>query len=121
MPYAPKDYAQALIAASGNEHAMQNLFKIIRKNGDWSRREKIVAAIEVATRKKSGRSLATIVSARPLTSAQSRMLEGRFPKEQFDYEHKINLEFIAGVRVEVDGESQIDSTLASSLRKVFRK
>ncbi len=117
----PNDYAQAFIAVADGKHAVENLLQVIRKNGDWSRRAKIIAAIEAAARAKSGKSLATITSARTLTSAQLHAIEERFPKEQFDYEHSINPELIAGVRVEIDGESKIDASLAFALRNMFTK
>lgn len=117
----PRDYAQAFMEVGSKEDAIANLLRVMRKNGDWSRRAKIVAAIEAGARARAGKALMGVLSARPLTAKQRAMIEEKFPENKFDTEYRVSREVIAGVRIEIDGESQIDATLASALRKMFTK
>ncbi len=117
----PRAYAEAFAVGRVSDVAIEKMVRVIRKNGDWSRREKIVAAIEAAARAHAGKSLVIVESARPLTAAQRAMIETRFPTQQFDQEYRTNPEVVAGVRIEINRESQIDATLASAIRKMFHK
>lgn len=118
---APRDYAKAVIESGVSDEKIANLIRAIRKNGDWSRRGKIIAAIEAAERMSAGKSLAVIESARQLTASQRAMIAEKFSEQKFDTEYRANPEVIAGVRIEINGESQIDTTLAATLRKIFNK
>ena len=116
----PKQYAQAFIEAK-SAVSVERLVQLIRKNGDWSRRTKIVHAIEDAWRTKLGKSLVVIASARPLTEKQRALFVEKFPEQKFDVMYRVDPELIAGVRIEIDHEHQIDSSLQMITKKMFNK
>lgn len=127
MAYTPKQYAESFVGAVTRAQgkdvdvAIQRFIALMRKNSDWSRRKKIVERIEDEWRKKEGRSLATIVSARPLTVGDRQKIRERFPEDRYDLKEEVRPEIMAGVRIEIDRESQIDATLAGIFKKMFHK
>lgn len=100
------------------EKALQGLLRLIRKSGDWPRRHKIVEACEQAWRMKNDRPLVVIESARPLGEAGLAHLKKNFPGS-YDFKEVIRPELIAGARVSINKEIEIDGSLSRVLKQIF--
>lgn len=133
MPkFSPNSYARALVSIwQENRHrSADNLLSawvnLIKKQGDWAKRKQILSAAEKMIRSIDGKKLITIESARPLSPAQRKTLESAWPKSRdgqagTDWEEKITPELLGGARINVDGETELDGSLARVLRKIFQQ
>jgi len=121
-------YAQAFLEESeraGHNTAklLQRFTALIRKNGDWSRSPQILKAVETAWRRKHKRPLVVVESARPLSHKQLEEIKkglhdsGRM--SAFDIEEKLRPELVAGVRITIDEERQLDASLQQLMKEVF--
>lgn len=121
---SPQNYAKAFLAAleepgiDANE-AVKRFIAAVRRRNDWSRRNEILSVIEAKWRAKQGKSLLTIESARPLTRAQRESLAKRWSGATFDVRETTNPSLIAGVKLVVNGERQLDGSLNRKLRDMF--
>jgi F0F1-type ATP synthase delta subunit len=123
----PHAYAKAFLERAkgkSNEEAVrlvENLIALLKKNGDWSKRQQVVEACEKLWRRENGRTLITIESARPLESSHRQTIQKAYGAKQTDYEERIVSELVAGVRLTRNGEEQLDCSLAHILRALFPK
>lgn len=124
MKYLPETYAEALgelletIPASGHEKLMDNFIAAIRKNGDYGRVGKITAAVEKEVVKKNGGRWVRVEFARAVDGSLRSAVEKNF-SAQDRIEETINPEIIAGVRVTIDGERELDNSMRRKLNKLF--
>ncbi len=125
MKYQPKFYAQAFAELAGKKlspaeekHIVNNLLQAVKRNGDERQLPKILAAAEKLLREKDGRRKVVLESARPLHSATRKDLS-EFLLSNDVVEEKINPALVAGVKVIVNDETQLDFSLASKLKKLF--
>lgn len=119
-------YAEAFIQATANrklshEKAVEHFITLINKNGDWSKRKDILETCEKLLRKKDGRELVVIESARPLTKDQRAHVEKMFHSKKADFEEYVNPEAIAGVKIIIDSENEFDGTLKHKLDSILEK
>jgi F0F1-type ATP synthase delta subunit len=118
-------YGQALAAALEGkpkikeEELVANLIRLIKKNGDWTKRKEIVQACEKVLRKKRDRQELVVESARPLREKEKKLLLADFPEESYDVREEIKPELLAGVRLVKDGERQFDASLQNKLKAIF--
>lgn len=121
----PIFYGKAFVEAvwdkgeKGIDAVVSNFISLIRKNGDWSKKDEIVGACETALRKKTGRSSLVIESARPLNEKQKEAILAKFRGGLYDFEEKINPDLLAGVRLVRDEERQFDASLQKKLKQIF--
>jgi F0F1-type ATP synthase delta subunit len=116
-------YAKALAEAlSGKmtpakEAAMvENMAALLKKDRQLGRAEKILKAAERFLLKKNGRRHIVLETARAIdTKALVRRVAGRGDKVQ----EKIKPELVAGVRIVIDGERQLDLSLQRMLEELF--
>ncbi len=118
------NYAEAFLKTLqkpgiNSDEVLKRLIATIKRRNDWPRRNEILSAVEAEWRAARGRSLLTIESARTLTSAQRESLIKRWSNEKFDMREKINPALIAGVKLIVNGEHQLDGSLDRKLRDMF--
>ncbi len=118
------NYAEAFLKmlqkpGANADEVLKRFIVMIKRRNDWPRRNEILSAVEAKWRATLGRSLLTIESARTLTSAQRESLIRRWSKEKFDMKEKINPTLIAGVKLIVNGERQLDGSLNRKLRDMF--
>ncbi|MCL4405495.1 MAG: F0F1 ATP synthase subunit delta [Patescibacteria group bacterium] len=124
MKYPAHIYATALakaIAAAPSEKAEQiakNFISLVQRNGDASSLRKILEETSRYVRRDSGIRKVTIESAREL-SAQNKKEIAKFVKPGDIVVENINPELVAGVRVIIDDELQLDETLKGKLDKIF--
>ena len=124
MKYNPILYARSLYEVLKNaklaEHdpIFKNFWQTVKKNGDQSRAGAIADSFEKLIVKNNGGRMVDIETAREMAPYLSKQLYGLF--KQNDLVRKIiNPALVAGVRVELDGEMELDYSLARKFRKMF--
>lgn len=125
MKYQPKFYAQAFaelaakkLAPAEEKNILSNLLRTVRRNGDERQLPKILEAAERLLREKEGRRKVVLESARPLHKGARDSLS-RFLRKDDVVEEKENTALVAGVKIIVNDETQLDFSLASKLKKLF--
>lgn len=123
MRYSPASYAQALsksLERSKEEKTLLvNFLKVIKKNGDQKILPKILEAFKKIEIKKKGGSHVKIEFAREPLEAQRTSIIKKFKSEDW-IETSLNPALVAGVRVTIDGEREIDNSLSRKLHKLFK-
>lgn len=121
MKYSPELYAEAFLVilrdTPGHDESslVERFIRTIEKNGDIGRREKIFAAIRRACIKKNGGREVVIETAR----RHQRLDFNNYFKKEDAITTAINPDLIAGVRVTIDGERELDTSLNHKLSKMF--
>lgn len=124
MRYPTHIYAKALAEAiltakKGEEDAVANRFlALLRRSGDEVHLRKIVEKAARLVEGKRGIRKVTLGMARPLTNAQKKTV-GSFLKTGDVVEERIDAALIAGIRITVDDELQLDGSLKGKLDKMF--
>lgn len=121
MKYKPEEYAKAFAdaiegAAAGMEDRMIGRFiALIRKNGDWRFKEKILNTTENELRSRLGGRNIIAEFARDIN------LPGFLKniKDPDRLQTRINPDLIAGIRVSVDGKREIDFSFKKKMQKMF--
>lgn len=125
MKYSPQNYARAFsdLVRTMKTDAEQTKFvkhfwAAVERNGDLARRTKIITEAEEILRKKDGRDLWVVDTARThAVSAKELLKDIAKPKDII--KERIIPELVAGVRVTKNGEEQLDATLQSRLNALF--
>ncbi len=124
MKYSTRIYAAALVkalntpGANSPEQAVKKFVELVRKNGDGILLKRIVKETADSINKNSGIRRIVIESARELNVHDKEKIVG-FAKPDDIVTEKINPELIAGVRIIIDDELQMDGTLRGRLDKMF--
>jgi len=121
-----KIYAKALaeVIAKGPVSAQEasawqiNFVKILVKAGLEKRANEILDLSESMILKNKGNKKIIFEAARRLTRDNKALLK-QFVKEGDIVKEKINRELIAGVKVIVDGERQLDYSMQDKLQSIF--
>lgn len=106
MKYKAKDYARAIVGAK--KFDVEVFLKLLERNGDQKKLKEIVAWVEKIKYKK------VIIE-----TARKAGVKWHFGKNSI-VEEKINPELIAGVRIMVNGEKQLDFSLRNKLEQIFK-
>lgn len=123
MKYPAQAYAKAFIEAveehpAKKDKLIENFLHTVRKNGDWPLIGKVFSQIANKMTRNSGGRIITAEFARPL----SEKLMAEFTR-QFSVHDRVEVsikpELIAGVRVLIDGEKELDMTLAKKINKLL--
>lgn len=124
MKYAPEAYAAALretisrAPAGERDEIIKRFAALLHKTGDIARAGKIIRAFEKLAVKNGGGRWVEVEFARPLDKKLVQKIEKSFqPKDHF--EKVINPALIAGTRATVDGEQELDNSLARKLKRMF--
>jgi F0F1-type ATP synthase delta subunit len=120
MKYTPHLYARALtsllekgLSKTEEDSVVQNLLALLKRNGDLKHLPKIISLAEHQLIENQGGRNITIETARPIPDIKKKI---HFLLRANDVvEEKINPAILAGVRVVINGESQIDASLKSQL------
>lgn len=124
MRYQPELYAQALLAAV-REHPkkeseyLKRFLETVRKYGDLPQAEKILAAVERMLVKERGGSLVEAEFARDAGEEAVLRFRKRFGARD-RVAVRVNSRLVAGVRVRIDGERELDLTMERKLKRLFR-
>jgi hypothetical protein len=105
MKYKAKDYAKAIIQAKKADAAV--ILRLLQKNGDMKKAKEIIALIKKSLY-------------RNITIETARKVQMKWPKQKSDLvEEKIAPGLIAGARITIDGERQLDFSLKNKLKNIF--
>ena len=119
MRYRPKNYASALVdAMSGNvgdKKIVANFLALLQKNGDVKKANQIIMLAEKLLLKKTGNHTIMLETARKVDAKE---LVKSFAKKGDVIEEKINPALIAGVKIIIDSEQQLDNSLLAKLNKL---
>ena len=99
----------------------ERLTLLMKRNGDWPKRNKIIAACEAELRRREGRHLLEIESAHALGDVALGILRREFPEKSYDYKTSVNAALIGGARMTIDETQEYDATLARMVRNMFHK
>ena len=121
MKYKPKKYAEALINSLSDKEVddnkiKNNFIKLLEKNGDMKKAKEIVALAEKLFLEKMGNKKVTIETARKV---DIKDFAKKFVKKGDIVQEKINSQLIAGLKVIVDNDKQLDLSLAKKLENIF--
>ncbi|HBT81794.1 hypothetical protein A2757_03205 [Candidatus Giovannonibacteria bacterium RIFCSPHIGHO2_01_FULL_48_47] len=124
MKYPAEIYAQALFEAleedGGKEEskALKRFSALLEKNNDADNFEKILRAFEKIIVEKSGGKFVTLEFSRPVDENLVKKLSSIFSKKDF-VEFRERPELLAGVRILIDGEKELDFSFQGRLNKLF--
>ena len=125
MKYDARLYAKALAAALGEKHSpakekqfVENLLSLLLKNGDMGQAKKVLREAGKLVRRADGIRKVNIESARPMGAKTFDRIKGSFKKTDV-FEEGIRPELVAGVRLLIDDELELDGSLARKLQKLF--
>ena len=125
MKYSINNYVDALVQVLGDapderkEEALKNFVTLLSKNGDIAKRNKIVEAVHKKLVNSNGGRWVIIELARETDNRKLDLIKGSFSaKDHVDV--RINTRLVAGIRVTVDGEEEMDNSLDNKLKKLFK-
>ncbi|MDP2668990.1 MAG: F0F1 ATP synthase subunit delta [bacterium] len=124
MRYPAEAYAKAFSEAltehpSKKDHIIKSFLGAVSKNGDWPAIEKILNLITQKITHGSGGRVVSAEFARPLSDKMISEFKKQFPAGDH-VEISVKPGLIAGVRVLVDGEKELDMTLAKKINKLLQ-
>jgi F0F1-type ATP synthase delta subunit len=127
MKHSATLYAKALAEAAqehpssaSKEDLAQNLLALVKRNGDERQLPKIVELAERLLAVKTGRRLVTITSARPLPESLRKALRAELGQTDIVSE-TVEPNLVAGVKITINGEQQLDASLKRKLDKLFTR
>lgn len=115
MKYSAETYARAFWEAKPE---MKKFLSVVRKNGDAHRLGKIVNALETLATHEHGGRMVSIEFARHADQTKVDTLKKRFSSKDH-VSMSINPSLIAGARVTMDGEQEMDASFQRKLNKLF--
>jgi len=125
MKYSPEIYAKILLQILGEaegrkqqDEIVQRFIKTVQKNGDWTRINKILEAVEQKLVEKSGGRIIDVEFAREVGDFLRDKVKNYFSKKD-KINIKINPALVAGVRITFDGDKELDYSFQKKLRKIF--
>ncbi len=120
MRYSINNYVEAFsqaVEGASSDTAVKGLVKLLRKTGDIRNANKIFEAIHKKLVNSKGGRWVNIETARE--SASTKELMHKFSAKDH-VEVKINPELVAGARVTINGEEELDNSLSYKLNKMFK-
>ncbi len=124
MKHRPDHYARALLAVLGETSAAEatqirkNFLALLSRNGDWALYPEILKGLERAIADERGDKLVAIEFAREQDVIQTDKLQAAFsPHDRLTV--TLNPSLVAGVRITVNGERELDQSLAGRLGQLF--
>ncbi|MBI2064803.1 MAG: F0F1 ATP synthase subunit delta [Candidatus Yanofskybacteria bacterium] len=121
MRYSVNNYVGAftqIIKEIPREKAINGFLRLLAKTGDIKHSKKILTAIHKKIINEDGGKWIDIEAARePMPKRE--MLKNKFSKKDH-INFIINPELVAGVRITVNGEEELNNTLRNKLNKLFK-
>jgi|SRR3989338_2036528 len=115
--YNIKNYAMALAGTkSDNKDAAQRFLELLRKHGQFKNAKKIVELAQKYYLEKRGNKKITLETAR---KTELKTILKSLQKEGDMVEEKISPELVAGVKVVINDEKQLDFSLKNKLDNIF--
>lgn len=111
--------AEVVLNKKENKKSVENFLALVKKNGLERKLKEIVELAENIILAKQGKNKITFLTARKVTPSQTKLLESIVKKGDIIKE-KINPELIAGVKVVINENRQLDMSMANKLSKIFK-
>lgn len=121
MKYSVNNYVGAFtqaIKTAPQVQVMDGFIKLLKKTGDIKNSNKIIEAIHKELVNEKGGKWVNIEVARESALKKEKLKHNFSGKDHVEF--KINPELVAGVRIIVDGESELNNSLQSKLNKLFK-
>lgn len=118
MKYQPKQYAEAFVQSGGNDRLLPALIQALRDNGDRTRAPQVAREIEKLLVRREGGRMVDIEFARAQDPKSLEKIIGKFHARD-RVSTSVRPELVAGARVLVDGERELDMSLSGKLEKLF--
>ena len=123
MKYKIIEYAKALAEILSDKdfnekQIIQGFLRVLERQSDIKKAKEIITATKILLAKKIGKKSVFFESARKLSDGQKKMLS-KFVEEGDIVEEKINKELIAGVKIIIDNEKQLDQTILTKINNIF--
>ncbi len=122
MKIRPKDYAvafvdvyEARVGAKDKASLISRFIALVRKNGDWHGREKIISEIEDEFRAREGGR--KIIAEFARKSALPKFLKNLSAPDTLVV--KTTPELVAGIRITINGKREADFSLKRKLNNLF--
>ena len=125
MRYSSRMYAAAFAAslrganAQDYERRVSRFVALLAKNGDLGRAGAVVEEFEKITSQRNGGHYITLEFARAVDKEKESALKTQFSEKDI-FKRTITPSLIAGVRMTVDGDRELDVSLAGKLTQLFR-
>lgn len=124
MKFTPQQYAQSfwqvIESTNQNRHniIIANFIRIINKYGDISNANKILKAIEHVFTNNNGGHIVQLEFARQQNQQAIEKLRDKFNKKDL-IQTTINPTLIAGIRITIDENKELDLTMQRKLNRLF--
>lgn len=120
MKYKGKIYAEALANAIldkklDEKKVIHNFLGLLEKNQDVKKAEEIIVLAQKLLLKKTGHKKVVLETARKINAKDSMK---SFFKNGDIVEEKINPALVAGIKIIIDNERQLDNSLSGKLNKI---
>src|SRR3989344_5300618 len=112
MKYSVNNYVDAFVQTikTAPHEAIGGFIKLLKKTGDIKHSKKIIEAIH--------KKMVNVEVARDTALKKEKFRYKFSDKDHIDF--NINSELVAGIRITVDGERELNNSLQSKLNKLFR-
>ena len=120
MKYSVNNYVDAFVQTikTAPHEAIGGFIKLLKKTGDIKHSKKIIEAIHKKMVNEKGGKWVNVEVARESALKKEKLKHSFSEKDHVDF--KINPELVAGVRITIDGESELNNSLHSKLNKLFK-
>ena len=121
MKIKPKYYAMALaeVALNGkSKKVTENFFNLLKKNGDTKKAKEIVLLAENMMLEKMGNKRIVLEMARIIKKPAFAKSFGVAKNDIV--QEKINPDLIAGIKIIINGNKQLDFSLLKKINEVFK-
>lgn len=121
MKYSVNNYVIAFtqtIKKATQEKAVEGFMKLLQKTGDIRHSKKILEAIHKKLVNEKGGKWVNVETARESVLKKEKLKHNFSEKDHIDF--KIDSELVAGVRIMIDGESELNNSLQNKLNKLFK-
>jgi len=120
MKYSLKNYVDAFIQViekTSHQEVVDGLLKLLKKTGDIRHANKITEAIHKKLVNEKGGKWVNVEVARDTALKKEKFRYKFSDKDHIDF--NINSELVAGVRITINGEEELNNSLQGKLNKLF--
>lgn len=114
----PARHNATALGGEESDKIINNFVKLLVEQGYEKKAGEILNLAENMLLAKQGKKKITFETARKTTASQKKMLEG-IAEDGDIIKEKINPELVAGVKIVVDGNKQLDCSMLRKLQNIF--
>jgi F0F1-type ATP synthase delta subunit len=121
MKFSTQIYTEALLNAlkeaseEEKEKVLLSFVRVLDKNGDGRYRDRIVESVHKKIVQQNGGKWVSVEFARELTESHKKTIKEAFA-ENDHVSFSINPTLVAGTRITIDGEKELDASLNKKLK-----